>query len=461
MNKKTLVIGAARSGVAVAGLLVRTDKKVILTDNRPEDVVLAEFPQIRKEMAELERSGVETVFGKQLDPKYLDEVEEIIVSPGVPLTIPIIQTAMNRNIPVTGEIELAYRLTETPFYSITGTNGKTTTTALTGEIFKAAGVHTYVVGNIGDPVCNYVLDSKKEDVFVSEISAFQLDTIKTFCPAGAAILNLSPDHLDRYGEMDNYVNAKMRLFENQSETKGDYLILNADDQLVCEKSKTANSKKYYFSNTKKVSRGAYVQDRMIYLNDGEQIIPVCETALMGIKGPHNVQNALAATALAYFSGKVPVECIKEALIAFKGVEHRQEFVATVNGVDYINDSKGTNTNAAMTALNAMTKPVVLIAGGYDKHENYDDFIELAKTKVKRMILVGATAEAIESAAHRKNFFNTVRVNDYEEAVRVASDCAVKGDVVLLSPACASWDMFDNYEIRGQMFKDLVKRIRSY
>lgn len=455
-----MVIGAARSGVAVARLLIQEKKQVILTDNRPEDVVLAEFPQIRNEMKQLEDAGVETVFGVQFTPQRLDEVEEIVVSPGVPLTIPVIQAAYERGIAVTGEIELAYRSTQTPFFAITGTNGKTTTTALTGEIFKSGGINTYVVGNIGDPVCNYVLESGPKDVFVAEISAFQLDTITDFCPVGAAILNFSPDHLDRYGTMENYVNAKARIFENQRETKGDFLVLNADDPLVCEKGEAAQCQKYYFSNTKKVALGAYVQKNMIYINNGNAVLSVCDVDEMGIKGPHNVQNALAAVCLAYFSGCVDVESIARALKSFKGVEHRQEFVATINGVDYINDSKGTNTNAAITALNAMTKPVVLIAGGYDKHENYDAFIDVVCKKVKRLILIGDTAKEIEKTARAKNYLNTIHVSDYEEAVRVASGCAVSGDVVLLSPACASWDMFDNYEIRGKMFKDLVKRLGS-
>lgn len=455
MDKKVLVIGAARSGVAVSQLLLNHGKKVILTDNRAEDLVLAEFPQIREQFNALSDDGIEMVFGKQISESIVDELEQIVISPGVPMTIPVIKAALQAGVPVIGEVELAYQMTETPFIAITGTNGKTTTTTLTGEIFSAGGKKTYTVGNIGDPISNYIDIAGPDDIFVTEISAFQLDSILRFRPRGAAILNLSPDHLDRYGEMENYIAAKARIFENQE--TDDFLVLNADDAQVYALGEKAVCRKVYFSLDKKVAKGAYTMDGTLYVSDGIDEIAVCRVDEIGIKGPHNVQNALAATALAYFSG-IGAEAIAAALKSFKGVEHRQEFVATIRGVDYINDSKGTNTNATITALKAMTKPVILIAGGYDKKESYDDLFDVAEGKVKRMIILGETGDDIEACAVKKGFLNTVRVKDYEEAVRVASGCAVPGDVVLLSPACASWDMFDNYEIRGRVFKDLVKRL---
>ena len=457
MSEKILVIGAARSGVAVSKLLMDNGKAVVLTDNRPEDVVLAEFPQVRETLAELEEKGIETVFGRQIDTGVINEIDRVVTSPGVPLTIPIIAEAYRCGVPVIGEAELAYCMTKAPFVAITGTNGKTTTTTLTGEIFKNSGRKTYTVGNIGDPISNYVMEAAPEDVFVTEISAFQLETINKFRPAASAILNLSPDHMDRYGTMENYIAAKARIFENQRGE--DFLVLNADDEQVCELGRQAQCRKYYFSLDKKVAQGAYAMDGGIFINDNESVIPICRIEEMGTKGPHNVQNALAATVLAYFMG-VDVVSIAETLKSFGGVEHRQEFVANIGGVDYINDSKGTNTNAAIVALNAMTKPVILIAGGYDKKEDYSEFIEVVRKKVKRMVLVGATASQIEETAESQGYYNTVRVGDYDEAVKVASECAAPGDVVLLSPACASWDMFDNFEIRGQVFKDLVKRIGS-
>ena len=457
MSEKILVIGAARSGVAVSKLLMDRGKSVILTDNRPEDVVLAEFPQVRETLAELEEKGIKTIFGRQIDTRVINEIDRVVTSPGVPLTIPIIAEAYRCGVPVIGEAELAYCMTKDPLVAITGTNGKTTTTTLTGEIFKNSGRKTYTVGNIGDPISNYVMEAAPEDVFVTEISAFQLETINKFRPVASAILNLSPDHMDRYGTMENYIAAKARIFENQRGE--DFLVLNADDEQVCELGRQAQCRKYYFSLDKKVAQGAYAMDGGIFINDNESVIPICRIEEMGIKGPHNVQNALAATVLAYFMG-VDVVSIAETLKSFGGVEHRQEFVATIGGVDYINDSKGTNTNAAIVALNAMTKPVILIAGGYDKKEDYSEFIEVVRKKVKRMVLVGATAPQIEAAAESQGYYSTVRVGDYDEAVKVASECAAPGDVVLLSPACASWDMFDNFEIRGQVFKDLVKRIGS-
>ena len=457
MSEKILVIGAARSGVAVSKLLMDCGKSVILTDNRPEDVVLAEFPQVRETLAELEEKGIKTIFGRQIDTRVINEIDRVVTSPGVPLTIPIIAEAYRCGVPVIGEAELAYCMTKAPFVAITGTNGKTTTTTLTGEIFKNSGRKTSTVGNIGDPISNYVMEAAPEDVFVAEISAFQLETINKFRPVASAILNLSPDHMDRYGTMENYIAAKARIFENQRGE--DFLVLNADDEQVCELGRQAQCRKYYFSLDKKVAQGAYAMDGGIFINDNESVIPICRIEEMGIKGPHNVQNALAATVLAYFMG-VDVVSIAETLKSFGGVEHRQEFVATIGGVDYINDSKGTNTNAAIVALNAMTKPVILIAGGYDKKEDYSEFIEVVRKKVKRMVLVGATAPQIEAAAESQGYYSTVRVGDYDEAVKVASECAAPGDVVLLSPACASWDMFDNFEIRGQVFKDLVKRIGS-
>ncbi|MEG0507938.1 MAG: UDP-N-acetylmuramoyl-L-alanine--D-glutamate ligase [Eubacterium sp.] len=457
MSEIILVIGAARSGVAVSKLLLDNGKKVILTDNRPEDVILAEFPQVREEMAALEARGIELIFGRQINPEQINDIDRIVISPGVPLTIPIVAEAYRVGIPVIGEVELAYCLTKTPFIAITGTNGKTTTTSLTGEIFANSGRKAYIVGNIGDPISHYVQEAQPEDVFVTEISSFQLQTINRFRPKASVILNLSPDHLDRHGTMENYVATKGRIFENQK--ADDFVVLNADDPLVCELGNQAVCKKYYFSFGKKVAQGAYALDGGIFINDNESIIPICRIEEIGIKGVHNVQNALAAVVLAYFSG-VDIETIGNTLKTFGGVEHRQEFVTTKGDVDYINDSKGTNTNAAITALNAMTKPVILIAGGYDKKENYDDFMDVIIKKVKRLVLVGATADEIEKTAKNKGYLNTVRVNDYDEAVKVASGCALPGDVVLLSPACASWDMFDNFEIRGQVFKDLVKRIEE-
>ncbi|MBC3795842.1 UDP-N-acetylmuramoyl-L-alanine--D-glutamate ligase [Acetobacterium tundrae] len=449
MRKTTLVIGAARSGVAVTELLLDQGEGVVLTDTRTSSIVLKEFPQISDYE---KRPFFESIFGMQPSLEILNIIDEVVVSPGVPLIIPIIKAADEQGIPVIGEVEAAYRLTKTPFIAITGTNGKTTTTTLLGEIFKASGRGTYVVGNIGDPITKYIERSKEADVFVTEISSFQLETIQTFHPKAATILNLTPDHLDRHLTMKNYVKAKGRIFENQ--TPEDLLVLNADDDLVCRLGESAISKKAYFSYLKPLDYGAWCLDGKLYINNGKEIVFVCREDELGIIGPHNTMNALAALTLAYFSG-VTVDVIVKVLKSFKGVEHRLEWVGCFSGVTYINDSKGTNTNATITALNAVETPIILLAGGYDKKEDYSDLMELVAKRVKRLIVLGVTANDLIKAAHEKEFENIIKVENYEEAVAVAKAEAVVGDTVLLSPACASWDMFDNYEIRGKIFKELV------
>jgi len=449
MIKRTLVIGAARSGVAVTKLLLSHGEAVVLTDTRSSGIILKEFPQILELKKE---SEFESIFGIQPSAEVLAEIDEVVVSPGVPLIIPIIKAAYEQGIPVTGEVEVAYRLTRTPFIAITGTNGKTTTTTLLGEIFKASGRGTHVVGNIGDPIANYVDSANADDVFVTEISSFQLETIDTFRPQAAAILNLTPDHLDRHLSMENYVSAKGRIFENQGNE--DLLVLNGDDPLVSELGTKANSRKAFFSYQKTVDYGAWCLNREIYINDGKEAIFVCREDELAIIGSHNTMNALAALTLAYFSG-VELEVIVEVLKTFKGVEHRLEMVGCFAGVTYINDSKGTNTNATITALNAVTEPIILLAGGYDKKEDYSELMELVAKRVKRLIVLGVTADDLIKAAAIKGFTAVTKVDNYEEAVACAKAAADSGDTVLLSPACASWDMFDNYEIRGRVFKRLV------
>jgi len=449
MIKRTLVVGAARSGVAVTELLLSHGEAVLLTDTRSSGIVLKEFPQI----LDFEKNPeFESIFGVQPSLEILTVIDEVVISPGVPLSIPIIQAAYAQGIPVTGEVEAAYRLTQTPFIAITGTNGKTTTTTLLGEIFKASGRGTYVVGNIGDPITNYVDSATADEVFITEISSFQLETIHTFRPQAAAILNLTPDHLDRHRSMENYVHAKGRIFENQRAE--DLLVLNGDDPLVGELGEKAISRKALFSYKKTVDYGAWCLAGKIYINNGQESILVCREDELGIIGPHNTMNALAALTLAYFSG-VELEVIVRVLKTFAGVEHRLELVGCFDGVTYINDSKGTNTNATITAVNAVTEPIILLAGGYDKKEDYSELMALVAKRVKQLIVLGVTADDLIKAATAKGFTTITKVDTYEEAVAHAKAVAVSGDTVLLSPACASWDMFDNYEIRGRVFKRLV------
>jgi UDP-N-acetylmuramoylalanine--D-glutamate ligase len=354
-------------------------------------------------------------------------------------------------------VELAYRLTDTPFLAITGTNGKTTTTTLLGEIFKASGKKTYVVGNIGDPISNYVLSATKDDVFVTEISSFQLETIKAFRPAAAAILNITPDHLDRHLTMANYIAAKARVFENQR--ADDLLVLNADDDLVRQLGDQAKAKKVWFSYSSMDEIGVYCQNGIIYINDENGSHQVMKEKELGIIGPHNTMNAMAALAIAYFKG-VDLATVVAVLKAFKGVSHRLEYVGQYAGVTYINDSKGTNTSATITAINAFDGPIILLAGGYDKKEDYQELMMLIKKRVKKLIVLGATADHLIQAADAVGFKQYQKVSDYHEAVAVAKACSESGDTVLLSPACASWDMFENFEIRGETFKQLVREMNN-
>ncbi|MGE4508436.1 MAG: UDP-N-acetylmuramoyl-L-alanine--D-glutamate ligase [Eubacteriaceae bacterium] len=454
MQNKYLIIGAARSGVAVAKLLLERGETVILSDSREESTILKAFPQIKKFA---DHPGFESIFGGQPQLSVLETVKEIIISPGVPLTIPIIEAARAQNIVVTGEVELAYRLTDTPFLAITGTNGKTTTTTLLGEIFKASGKETYVVGNIGDPISNYVQSATKDDVFVTEISSFQLETIKDFRPAAAAILNITPDHLDRHLTMANYIAAKARVFENQR--AADLLVLNADDDLVRQLGDQAKAKKVWFSYGKLDEIGVYCQDGIIYINDENGTQQVMKEKDLGIIGPHNTMNAMAALSIAYFKG-VDLATVVAVLKAFKGVSHRLEYVGQYEGVTYINDSKGTNTSATITAINAFEGPIILLAGGYDKKEDYQELMMLIKKRVKKMIVLGATADHLIQVADAVAFKQYQKVNDYHEAVAEAKACSESGDTVLLSPACASWDMFENFEIRGDTFKQLVREMNN-
>ncbi|WKY47267.1 UDP-N-acetylmuramoyl-L-alanine--D-glutamate ligase [Eubacteriaceae bacterium ES3] len=454
MHKKILIIGAARSGVAVAKLLLERNEAVILGDTRTEAAVVEAFPQINTFR---ENPLFESIFGGQPDIKVLESVKEIIISPGVPLTIPVIKEARAKNIVVTGEVELAHRLTETPFLAITGTNGKTTTTTLLGEIFKATDKKTFVVGNIGDPISNYILAAAKGDVFVTEISSFQLETINDFRPAAAAILNITPDHLDRHLTMENYIKAKGRIFENQ--TSDNLLVLNADDELVKKLGEQAVSKKIWFSYKKMQEPGVFCEQGLIYINDETGTREVMKEKELGIIGPHNTMNAMAALAMAYFQG-VDLDIIVAVLKRFKGVSHRLEFVAEYDGVTYINDSKGTNTSATITAINAFDGPIILLAGGYDKKEDYSELMELIKKRVKKLLVLGATADDLIHSADNAEYEQVQKVADYSEAVATAKALSEPGDTVLLSPACASWDMFENFEIRGETFKQLVREVNN-
>lgn len=443
-NKKVLVVGIARSGVAVARFLVDKGALVTLTDNkRPE--------QLQETLRELPVGKVEVMAGvyPEVTGKKFDL---LVVSPGVPLTIPLVQQAFAVRIPVLSELELAYRFAVSPVIAITGTNGKTTTTTLTGEIFKAAGLKTCVGGNIGLPLVLEVEKYGPQDVIVAEVSSFQLECIYDFKPRVGMILNFTPDHLDRHGTMENYMAAKARIFENQD--RGDYTVLNYDDPEVRKLAGQTAGQVIFFSRQHKLDTGVFVQNGHIVAATGENREIICPVQEIGIRGAHNLENALAATAATYVMG-VSGETIGRVLRTFPGVVHRMEFVAEVNGVKYVNDSKGTNPDAAIKALEAYDEPIVLIAGGRNKGSNFDEFAAVVKKKARTLVLVGECAEEIASAVRMTGFDRVRRATSLADAVKTAAHEARPGDIVLLSPACASWDMFKDFEERGDLFKAVV------
>lgn len=455
MNEKYLIIGCARSGIAAAKFLLNRGEGVILTDTKDEQEVIAEFSDLK-----LIKKNAKAcfVFGKQPDLNYLDEVKEIIMSPGVPLDIPIISKARELNINIISEIELAYRFAKAPIVAITGTNGKTTTTTLTGQIFINSQKKTYVVGNIGDPIINYVDKATEDDIFIMEVSSFQLQTINKFRPCLSVILNITPDHLDRHKTMENYIQSKFRIFMNTKEN--DYCLLNADDPLINEDKIKGNGKKIYFSVLKSIKEGAYLENGIIKISHAGKTFEICKTECLKIPGMHNIKNTLAAAALAYFYG-IDISVIRRTLLEFTGVEHRLEIVSVIKGVTYINDSKGTNTDASIIALNSVKSPVILIAGGYDKNSSFTNWIRIFKDKVKHLIVLGETADKIIESSKEEKFYSFTKVNSLKEAVNKAHDLSKEGDTVLLSPACASWDMFKDFEERGKSFKDLVHELEAF
>ncbi|MFZ7120416.1 MAG: UDP-N-acetylmuramoyl-L-alanine--D-glutamate ligase [Eubacteriaceae bacterium] len=449
MEKKYLIIGCARSGVAVANFLLAKGKKVILSDNKDYDDVVSSFPEIINLGY---NKDIIFDFGGQPNEIILEQVEEIIVSPGVPLDLPIIKKAEKMKIKIISEIELAYRYINAPIIAITGTNGKTTTTTLTGEIYKNSGRKTYVVGNIGDPIIKYVEESNEKDIFIAEISSFQLETIEDFKPYISTILNITPDHLDRHKNMENYIKAKCRVFENALEE--DLFLINLDDPILSKMKITNRCNNIYFSIKNKVKRGAFLEDGIIKVADGEKTLQVCNAKDLKIPGIHNIKNALASVALAYYGG-VEIDVIRDTLKDFKGVEHRLELVRVLDDIAFINDSKGTNTDASSIAIKAIDTPIILIAGGYDKNIDFDGWINSFENKVRYLIVMGETSNKITEAALKNGYNNVIQVDSLERAIEKAYEKSKKGDTILLSPACASWDMFKNFEERGELFKEIV------
>ncbi len=446
-GKRFTVLGAGESGLASVRLLLRRRAKVFLSDSAKQDKHL-------DTIKELDELGVAYEFGANTHLAL--EADAIIVSPGIPLTIPILELARAKQIPIIGEIELASDLAEAPIVAITGTNGKTTTTTLTGEIFKAAGWTTVVAGNIGTAFADVVEQNIGDKAInVLEVSSFQLDTIKDFRPKVSALLNITPDHLDRYKNYEAYIQSKFRITENQ---RGhDIFVYNHDDEIVRSFADSLSIRTYGFSLTEQLKNGAFVDNGEMIVRLGRERESVIAIEKIGIPGPHNLMNAMAAVLIARSIG-IEYDSIRKTLEHFSGVEHRIEFVRELDGVKYYNDSKATNVDAVKYALQSFKEPIILIAGGKDKGNDYSMIKELVKEHVKTIITVGDGAGLLE-----KFFKNTVPLESagysIEKAIELSRGLAAKGDVVLLSPACASFDMFDNYEHRGRIFKEIVGSLK--
>ena len=387
----------------------------------------------------------------ELSEEVMETLDLVVMSPGVPTDLPVVLKMRDMGIPIWGEVELAYTYGKGDVLAITGTNGKTTTTALLGEIMKNYKESVFVVGNIGNPYTAAALEMREDSVAVAEMSSFQLETIHEFRPKVSAILNITPDHLNRHHTMEAYIKAKEDIAKNQ--TKEDTCVLNYEDEVTRKIGENVKANVLYFSSQRKLDRGIYLDDGNIILRQDEEIL-VCNVNELKLLGTHNYENVMAAVAMAAAYG-TPMEVIRRTIKEFAGVEHRIEFVREKDGVAYYNDSKGTNPDAAIKGIQAMNRPTVLIGGGYDKDSEYEEWIQAFDGKVKLLVLVGATKEKIAEAAERVGFVSYVMADSFEEAVEKCIEAAEPGDAVLLSPACASWGMFKNYEERGDKFKELV------
>jgi UDP-N-acetylmuramoylalanine--D-glutamate ligase len=445
-NKRVLVVGLGKSGVASALFLKARGARVTVSDTKSGDELRNEIPLLLDHGITVETGGhgERTFRGQDL----------IVVSPGVPVDAPPLVQARALGESVIGEIELAAQFLPGPIVAITGSNGKTTTTTLTGEILAAGGLPTLVGGNIGAPAISLAERAKPETVIVLEISSFQLETIQTFRPKVAVILNVTPDHLDRHRTLEVYVNAKARIFENQRD--GDFAVLNADDPICVAMAARTPARVFWFSRQKEVKQGAGVHDGGILFRAGERQSEIMLVSEIPLKGAHNLENVLAAVCAGALMGCEPTK-IRQAVRDFKAVEHRLEFVATIRGVDYYNDSKATNVDATIKALESFPANIHLILGGKDKGSDYTVLNDLLRQRVKRVYTIGAAAAKIESqiASSKGGDVEVVHAETLENAIRKANSVAQPGDVVLLAPACASFDQFRNYEQRGRLFKEIV------
>lgn len=445
-GKRVLVVGLARTGIVTALFAAGYGAAVTATDEKTES-------ELGEATQRLRAAGVKLELGRHSDATFLAQ-DLIVLSPGVPVQLAPVALARSRGVAVWSEIELAWRFLRGKLVAITGSNGKTTTTSLVAHILKTAGIQTFVGGNIGVPLLSLVESTVDSSVTVAEISSFQLEAIEAFRPEIGVLLNLTPDHLDRHASFEEYAAAKMRMFENQLDR--DCAVLNADDPEVTRRM-PSRQQVFWFSREKRVAAGAFLRDaQIIFRHDGSEAA-VARLDQISLRGVHNVENVLAACAAAYLAGATPA-AIASGVKTFQGVEHRLEFVAEVGGVKFYNDSKATNVDAALKAIEVFSEPLIVILGGKDKGSPYTPLADPLRERARVAILIGAAAEKI--AGDLGDAVETAHAGALDRAVKMASERAQPGDVVLLAPACSSFDQFENYEERGRKFKELVARLEG-
>ncbi|MEX1307656.1 MAG: UDP-N-acetylmuramoyl-L-alanine--D-glutamate ligase [Eubacteriales bacterium] len=445
-GKTALVVGMAKSGIACAKLLKKNGASVYINDSRKLDDFTDSDRALFEKISDRQFLGISPI-------DALDAVDLLVLSPGVPpKKVPFIIEAKKRDIEIIAEIELGYRACQAPLVAITGTNGKTTCTALTGAIFDNTEKKTFVLGNIGTPFALMAPETGPDDMVVLEAAALQLETTEDFKPIASAVLNITEDHLDRFETMEYYIECKEMIFANQDEN--DFVILNYDNEITRAMADKHHAKNTWFSRKSVLDFGAFIQDGKIIFKDGNKVTEICRTDDVYIPGNHNIENALACTALAFVCG-VPALVIADTLKNFKGVEHRIEFVREYEGIRYINDSKGTNPDATINAIKAMDRPTILILGGYDKKNEFDTLFEAFNENIEGVVVLGQVKDKLLAAAMKADFKKVCTADTFEEAVFKARHNASSGYNVLLSPACASYDMFRNFEIRGERFKEIV------
>lgn len=453
INKNILLVGLAKTGISTLRFLNKVKANIKVHDMKKEQ----DLVDVLDSLEDLE--SVEYILGKEIED--VSDIDLVIVSPGVPLDTPLFEKLRNHNIEIIGDVELAYRCGNKPgIIGITGTNGKTTTTSLVGEIMKRINNDTYIVGNIGNPIIDTLEKATSESFLVAELSSFQLESIVEFRPGVSAVLNITPDHLNRHKTMENYINAKANIFKNQKDM--DVTVLNYDDLAVRALAENVHGRVVFFSRIEYLDNGVCLDKdgNIVIVNEGKSEI-VINKSEVSLPGNHNLENIMATVAI-FASIEADMKIVTEVLKTFGGVEHRQEFVKTVNGVDFVNDSKATNPDSTIKAIESYQNPIVLIAGGMDKKSDFYDVIDVInRSPVKAIVLIGETAKKIEAQANEKGFGGLiVKTSSMKDAVSVSKKIAKEGYTVLLSPACASWDMYPNFEARGLDFKNNVLGVKN-